>query len=405
MLQLCEVADQLGIPVLCYGLRTDFQAKLFPGSAALLALADTLVELKAVCECGRKATMNLRVDEEGHAVAARRADRDRRQRPLRRLVPQAFLRAAEGGRGPAAFAGSAAHGVIHGWIILDKPVGLGSHQAVSAVKRALREAGEPKTRSATAEHSIRWQAASSNRDRRSDQAVRTDARRVQSTMLHGWIILDKPVGLGSTQAVSRGQAHAARGGRAEDQGRPRRHARSARSGVLPIALGEATKLAGRMLDATKAYEFTIRFGEETDTLDAEGQVVATSDVRPTRDQIEAVIRRFTGEIEQVPPAYSALKIDGKAAYARARAGEEVELKPAQGDDLRACSCIDTTADSATFHATVSKGTYIRSLARDIARALNTVGHVTMLRRTRAGPFGLEQAISLDFLPKPLRRGG
>ena len=99
------------------------------------------------------------------------------------------------------------------------------------------------------------------------------------------------------------------------------------SGVLPIALGEATKLAGRMLDATKAYDFTIRFGEETDTLDAEGQVVATSDVRPTLEQVEAVLPRFTGAIEQVPPAYSALKIDGKPAYARARAGEAVEMKP------------------------------------------------------------------------------
>ena len=233
--------------------------------------------------------------------------------------------------------------MLHGWIILDKPVGLGSTQAVSAVKRLLREAGEPKTK----------------------------------------------VGHGGTLDPLA-------------------------SGVLPIALGEATKLAGRMLDATKAYDFTIRFGEETDTLDAEGQIVATSAVRPRREQVEGVLPRFTGAIEQVPPAYSALKIGGKAAYARARAGEEVVLKarpvtihslsirhpresggPANSQDERDSRLRGN--DDVTLSCTVSKGTYIRSLARDIAHALNTVGHVTMLRRTRAGPFALEQAISLDFL--------
>jgi len=168
------------------------------------------------------------------------------------------------------------------------------------------------------------------------------------------------------------------------------------SGVLPIALGEATKLCGRMLDATKAYDFTIKFGEETDTLDTEGQIVATSDVRPTPKQIEAVLPRFTGVIDQVPPTYSALKIEGKPAYARARAGEQVELQSRKVTiiDLRA---VEATTDSLTLSATVSKGTYIRSLARDIAHALGTVGHVTYLRRTRAGPFGIQQAISLDFL--------
>ena len=144
--------------------------------------------------------------------------------------------------------------------------------------------------------------------------------------LNGWIILDKPVGLGSTTAVGavkrilreacEPKTKVGHGGTLDPLA----------SGVLPIALGEATKLCGRLLNATKGYEFSIRFGEETDTLDAEGEVVATSDVRPKLDQVEAVLPRFTGEIEQVPPAYSALKIDGKAAYARARAGEEVELK-------------------------------------------------------------------------------
>jgi tRNA pseudouridine55 synthase len=168
------------------------------------------------------------------------------------------------------------------------------------------------------------------------------------------------------------------------------------SGVLPIALGEATKLAGRMLDATKQYEFTVRFGEETDTLDAEGEVVETSAHRPAREEAEAVLPRFTGAIEQVPPAYSALKIEGKAAYARSRAGEQLEMI-ARTVTVHELHLLAISADEATLSATVSKGTYIRSLARDIAQALGTVGHVSMLRRTRAGPFGLEMAISLDFL--------
>ena len=228
---------------------------------------------------------------------------------------------------------------LHGWIVLDKPVGLGSTTAVSAVKRILREAGEPKTK----------------------------------------------VGHGGTLDPLA-------------------------SGVLPIALGEATKLAGRMLDATKAYEFTIRFGEETDTLDAEGEAVATSAARPTLEQVEAVLARFTGKIEQVPPAYSALKIGGKAAYARARAGETLEMKPRRvivhslrvsasprEPDLTRSREGAEELNEVTLEAAVSKGTYVRSLARDLARALGTVGHLSYLRRTRAGPFSLQQAISLDFL--------
>ena len=230
--------------------------------------------------------------------------------------------------------------MIHGWIILDKPVGLGSTTAVSAVKRILRQAGEPKTK----------------------------------------------VGHGGTLDPLA-------------------------SGVLPIALGEATKLCGRMLDASKAYNFTIRLGEETDTLDAEGEIVATSDVRPTLEQVEAILPRFTGEIEQVPPAFSGLKIGGKAAYERARAGEKLEMKPRKltVHSLRVSASPREQADltrrggdaegleQVTLSAVVSKGTYIRSLARDLAHALGTVGHVSYLRRTRAGPFSLESAISLDFL--------
>ena len=213
---------------------------------------------------------------------------------------------------------------------------------------------------------------------------------------NGWIILDKPLGLGSTQAV--GAVKRA----IRDAGEPKTKVGHGgtldplASGVLPIALGEATKLAGRMLDATKAYEFTIRFGEETDTLDCEGTVIETSAVVPARDDIAAILSRFSGPIEQVPPAYSALKVEGKRAYDLARAGEEVSLKT-RNVTIFALDLLESSEKDATLTATVSKGTYIRSLARDIARALGTVGHVTMLRRTKAGPFSLKQAISLDKL--------
>src|SRR5881628_2178182 len=174
-------------------------------------------------------------------------------------------------------------------------------------------------------------------------------------MLHGWIILDKPAGLGSTQAVSAVKRLLREAGEPKTKVGHGGTLDPLASGVLPIALGEATKLAGRMLDATKAYDFTVRFGEETNTLDAEGEVIGTSDLRPKLAAIEAILPRFTGAIEQVPPAYSALKIDGKAAYARARAGEKVDIKPRQVTvhDLRR---VTATTDEITLSATVSKGT-------------------------------------------------
>jgi tRNA pseudouridine55 synthase len=215
-------------------------------------------------------------------------------------------------------------------------------------------------------------------------------------MLHGWIILDKPVGLGSTQAVAAVKRILREAGEPKTKVGHGGTLDPLANGVLPVALGEATKVAGRMLDATKAYEFTIKFGEETDTLDAEGEVVATSDSRPALEQIDKILPGFTGEIEQVPPAYSALKVGGKPAYKRARAGEKIEFVPRKVtiQDLRV---LKSGLDEVTLSATVSKGTYIRSLARDIAHALGTVGHISYLRRTRAGPFGLQSAVSLDFL--------
>ena len=215
-------------------------------------------------------------------------------------------------------------------------------------------------------------------------------------MLHGWIVLDKPVGLGSTRAVGAIKRILREAGEPKTKVGHGGTLDPLASGVLPIALGEATKVAGRMLNATKQYAFTIRFGEETDTLDAEGRIIATSAVLPTAKEVQAILASFTGSIEQTPPAYSALKIGGKTAYARARAGEEVEIAP-RIIMVHELLLVSEAANEASLLATVSKGTYVRSLARDIARALGTVGHVAYLRRTRAGPFSLEKAVSLDFL--------
>ena len=240
-------------------------------------------------------------------------------------------------------------------------------------------------------------------------------------MPHGWLILDKPRGLGSTQAVGLVKRVLRQGGYARTKVGHGGTLDPLAEGVLPIALGEATKLAGRMLDASKIYEFTIQFGEETDTLDTEGEVISRSDRRPPMAAVAAILEYFTGEIEQVPPVYSAIKVDGKRAYDRARAGEDVEIRTRRvtvhslgfandrfDPELR--SAFQTTAgrpdpydpsaplelaESVTLIAHVSKGTYIRSLARDIAHALGTCGHVTYLRRIKAGPFTEEQAISLD----------
>ncbi len=220
-------------------------------------------------------------------------------------------------------------------------------------------------------------------------------------MPHGWVILDKPLGLGSTQAVAAVKRVLRQGGHGKVKVGHGGTLDPLATGVLPIALGEATKLAGRMLDATKTYAFSVRFGRQTDTLDLEGQVIATSAVQPVPGAVARIVaERFSGLIEQVPPAYSAILIDGRRAYDRARDGEDVEMRPRQVTIYRWDAITEALIDDeceATLTVTVSKGTYIRSLARDIALALGTRGHVTMLRRLRAGPFALDQAISLDNL--------
>ena len=222
--------------------------------------------------------------------------------------------------------------------------------------------------------------------------------------IHGWVVLDKPLGLSSAQGVAAVKRILRTGGFAKTKIGHGGTLDPPATGVLPIALGEATKLAGRMLDATKGYAFEVRWGQATATDDAEGEVVAESDVRPTRDQIEAVLPQFRGPIVQVPPGFSALKVDGVRAYKLARAGEAFELA-ARHLTIHALNLVDCDTDTARFEVTCSKGTYVRSLARDIALTLDTVGHVSALRRTRAGPFTLAQAISLDNWAALLQEAG
>ncbi|PJG48941.1 tRNA pseudouridine(55) synthase TruB [Sphingobium sp. LB126] len=226
--------------------------------------------------------------------------------------------------------------------------------------------------------------------------------------MHGWIILDKPHGLGSTQAVSAVKRALRQSGAGKWKVGHGGTLDPLATGVLPVAVGEATKLAGRMLDSDKIYDFTIGFGVQTDTLDLEGKEIAASDYRPTLAEVEAILPRFTGPVEQAPPAYSAILIDGQRAYDLARAGQDVEMKT-RAVTIHALTITGQEAAedglaSVTLTAHVSKGTYIRSLARDIALALGTVGHVTMLRRVKAGPFTLESAISLDKLDEAARGG-
>ena len=208
----------------------------------------------------------------------------------------------------------------------------------------------------------------------------------------GWVVLDKPLGLGSTQAVGKvrwlfAAEKAGHGGTLDPLA----------TGVLPIALGEATKTVPFIMDGHKEYRFTLRFGEARATDDGEGDVTATSDVRPIDEAIRTALGRFIGDIEQMPPAFSALKIGGQRAYDLARAGEPVELKPRTVTIDRLELLARPDADHADFVVGCGKGTYIRSLGRDLAKALGTVGHLSALRRTAVGPFREEAAISLPKL--------
>lgn len=218
-------------------------------------------------------------------------------------------------------------------------------------------------------------------------------RRRKGNPVHGWVVLDKPYSVGSTKMVSKVKwlFTAQKAGHAGTLD-------PLATGILPIALGDATKTVPFMMDAEKSYTFEITWGETRSTQDAEGEITATSDIRPDEPSIREALVQFQGNIEQAPPKFSAIKINGKRAYDLARAGETIEMKarPVRVDRF---DLVSHTADTATFDVDCGKGTYIRSLARDLAVELGACGHVSVLRRTRVGPFDLEQSITLDELEK------
>jgi len=215
--------------------------------------------------------------------------------------------------------------------------------------------------------------------------------------VHGWINLDKPLGISSARAVGIvrrvfNAAKAGHGGTLDPLA----------SGILPIALGEATKTVSYAMDGRKSYQFTLKWGAETTTDDAEGDIVTTSDTRPTANEITAILPQFTGLIDQVPPIFSAIKIDGARAYDLARkadggAGGPVPELAARPIMIESLSLVTADAQSACFKVECGKGAYIRALARDIGRALDSAAHVIDLRRLSVGPFHIDNAISLDFL--------
>ena len=216
------------------------------------------------------------------------------------------------------------------------------------------------------------------------------ARRRKGQAVNGWLILDKPQGLTSTKAVGRVKRlyDAAKAGHAGTLD-------PLATGILPIALGEATKTVPFVVEGDKAYRFTVRFGAETDTDDAEGQVVETSERRPTLAEIEAALPRFTGDIVQVPPRYSALKVDGARAYDLARDQEVFELAPRTVTVARLALVDRPDEEHCVLEAECGKGTYVRALARDLGRTLGALGHVEALRRTRVGPFSDETAVTMS----------
>ena len=218
------------------------------------------------------------------------------------------------------------------------------------------------------------------------------ARRRKGSPVHGWLIFDKPEGMNSTRAVGlvKSLYDAAKAGHAGTLD-------PLATGVLPIALGEATKTVPFVVEGSKVYRFTVRFGIETDTDDAEGKVTASSDRRPSSPEIEATLPRFTGETIQVPPRFSALKVEGARAYELARDEEQFELEPRPVSIARLTLVAHPDKDHCILETECGKGTYVRALARDLGRALGSHGHVAALRRTRVGPFGEDRAVSVERL--------
>ena len=218
------------------------------------------------------------------------------------------------------------------------------------------------------------------------------ARKRRGQPIHGWIVIDKPEGMTSARVVARVRAitDAAKAGHAGTLD-------PLATGVLPIALGEATKTVSWVMDGSKAYRFTVRWGEARDTDDTEGIITESSVVRPSEAEIRAALARFIGTIEQIPPVYSAIKVEGRRAYALARADKTVALE-ARTVYIESVELVETPdPDHAVLEVHCGKGVYIRSLARDLARSLGTFGHVCQIRRLAAGPFDEKNAISLDHL--------
>ncbi|MGL4438821.1 MAG: tRNA pseudouridine(55) synthase TruB [Bosea sp. (in: a-proteobacteria)] len=227
---------------------------------------------------------------------------------------------------------------------------------------------------------------------------RQEQPRPKKRDVHGWLILDKPVGETSTHAVAmvKRTFHAKKAGHAGTLD-------PLASGILPIAMGEATKTVPFVMDGRKAYRFTVTWGSQTTTDDAEGSVTDSSDRRPTQAEIEAILPRFTGTVMQVPPKFSAIKIAGERAYDLARDGEDVVLE-ARPVEIDALSLASHEGETSTFEAECGKGTYVRALARDFGRLLGCFGHVTALRRTRVGPFTEADSTPLALLDEARRDG-
>lgn len=222
--------------------------------------------------------------------------------------------------------------------------------------------------------------------------MKTMGRKRKGDPIHGWLIVDKPLGITSSAVVGKvrrlfNAAKAGHGGTLDPMA----------SGILPIAFGEATKTVSYVMDGIKVYQFTVRWGQARTTDDAEGEITQTSDVRPDEGAISEALANFVGNIEQVPPIYSAIKVDGKRAYDLARGGIEVKLQP-RTIHIERFELVDIPdTDHATFEVVAGKGSYMRGLARDLALHLETVGHISALRRLKVGPFDEKVAISLDKL--------
>jgi len=226
------------------------------------------------------------------------------------------------------------------------------------------------------------------------------ARRKKGRDIHGWLIVDKPAGISSNAVVNkvRWALDAKKAGHAGTLD-------PEATGVLAVALGEATKTVPYITDALKAYRFTVRFGQATNTDDAEGEVIATSDARPTDDEIRAALNAFEGEILQVPPKFSAVKIDGERAYKRARDGEdfEVEARPLWVDEIELAGRPD--ADHAVIEMICGKGGYVRAVARDLGAALGCHAHVASLRRVWSGPFEADDGVSMALVEELAKSTG